>query len=157
MTSVDTWQEEGYQLSPQQLARSGEARSTAVRTVRSATRIPVPDLEARIATAVATHESLRTRYAEFAGLATPVQVVDPVGPVAIERPGADRTVFRAGALTVEHETSGPDGTRLVSHPAAASASTTLSWTRLVGLLLEDAGAAARGDGAAVRRRRRLAR
>ncbi|MEW5351020.1 amino acid adenylation domain-containing protein [Streptomyces sp. 16-176A] len=140
MTSVDTWQEEGYQLSPQQLARSGEARSTAVRTVRSATRIPAPDLEARIATAVATHESLRTRYAEFAGLATPVQVVDPAGPVAVERPGADRTVFRAGALTVEHEL-GPDGTRLVLTLPRLSVDDA-SWTRLVGLLLEDAGAAA---------------
>ena len=85
MTSVETWQEEGYQLSPQQLARLGEARSMAVRTVRTATRIPAPDLEARIAAAVATHESLRTRYTEFAGLPTLVQVVDPVGPVAIER------------------------------------------------------------------------
>ncbi|MFG2977962.1 amino acid adenylation domain-containing protein [Streptomyces sp. NPDC048331] len=140
MTSVETWQEEGYQLSPQQLARSGEARSTAVRTVRTTTRIPVPDLEARIATAVATHESLRTRYTEFAGLPTLVQVVDPVGPVAIERSGTDRTVLRAGALTVEHEL-GPNGTRLVLTLPRLSVDDA-SWTLLVGLLLKDAVAEA---------------
>ncbi|MFJ5309912.1 amino acid adenylation domain-containing protein [Streptomyces sp. NPDC088350] len=140
MTTVETSQEEGYQLSPQQLARSGEARSTAVRTVRTATRIPVPDLAARIATAVATHESLRTRYTEFAGLPTLVQVVDPVGPVAIERSGTDRTVFRAGALTVEHEL-GPDGTRLVLTLPRLSVDDA-SWTLLVGLLLEDTAAPA---------------
>lgn len=140
MTSVETWQEEGYQLSPQQLARLGEARSMAVRTVRTATRIPAPDLEARIATAVATHESLRTRYTEFAGLPTLVQVVDPVSPVAIEQPGTDRTVFRAGALTVEHELA-PDGTQLVLTLPRLSVDDA-SWTRLAGLLLEDTDAPA---------------
>ncbi|MCX5386227.1 amino acid adenylation domain-containing protein [Streptomyces sp. NBC_00083] len=140
MTSVETWQEEGYQLSPQQLARSGEARGTAMRTVATAARIPVPDLEARIASAVAAHESLRTRYTHFAGLPTLVQVVDPVGPVAIERSGTDRTVFRAGALTVEH-TSTANGTRLVLTLPRLSVDDA-SWTRLVGLLLTDAAAAA---------------
>ncbi|MEV0232691.1 amino acid adenylation domain-containing protein [Nonomuraea sp. NPDC050786] len=146
MTSAETWQEEGYQLAPQQLVRSGEAESMAVRTVRAATRIPVPDLETRIAAAVEAHEILRTRYTGIAGLRTLVQVVDPAGPVAIERPGAGRTVLRAGALTVEHELR-PDGTRLVLTLPRLSVDDA-SWSRLTSLLLEDAavgGAAAKGE------------
>lgn len=128
-------QEEGYQLSPQQLARSGQAGSTAVRTVRTAARVPVPVLEARIAAAVAAHEILRTRYTEFAGLPTLVQVVDPVGPVTVEQAVAERTVLRAGALTVEHAL-GPDGTLLVLTLPRLSVDDA-SWQQLVGLLLQD--------------------
>ncbi|MEU5539086.1 AMP-binding protein [Streptomyces sp. NPDC020362] len=136
MTTTETWQEEGYQLAPQQLARSSEGGSTAVRTVRTAARIAVPDLETRITAAVAEHEILRTRYTQPGGLRTLVQVVDPAGPVAIDGSGTGRTVFRAGALTVEHEL-GPDGTRLVLTLPRLSVDDA-SWSRLVGLLLEDA-------------------
>nr|BFE60204.1 hypothetical protein GCM10020063_047300 [Dactylosporangium thailandense] len=135
MTSVETWQEEGYQLAPQQLARLGEAGSTAVRTVRTAARVPAQRLETRLAAAVAAHEILRTRYTELPGLAAPVQVVAPPGPVAVERIGAERTVLRAGELTVEHEL-GAAGTRLVVSLPRLSVDDA-SWSRLVGLLLDD--------------------
>jgi amino acid adenylation domain-containing protein len=132
---VETWPEEGYQLAPQQLARSSEAKSTAVRTVHTATRIPVPELESRMAAAVTAHEILRTRYTELPGLRTVVQVVAPAGPVAIGRIGAERTVLRAGELTVEHEFV-PNGTRLVLALPRLSVDDA-SWTLLLGLLSRD--------------------
>ena len=139
MTSVETWQEEGYQLSPQQLARVGEAESTAVRTVRTTTRIPVPELSARIEALATAHEIVRTRYTELAGLRTPVQVVVPPSAVTIEQLGPDRTVLRAGELTVEHE-FGPDGTRLVLTLPSLSIDDA-SWSLLISDLLRDDAAA----------------
>lgn len=136
MTEAETLAEEGYQLAPQQLVRSGEAASTAVCTVRTAGRIAVRDLEARIAAIVAEYEILRTRYTEPRGLGTVVQVVDPMGPVTTDRPEPGRTVLRAGALTVEHE-DGPDGTRLVLSLPRLSVDDT-SWSQLVSLLIREA-------------------
>ncbi|MEU4621978.1 amino acid adenylation domain-containing protein [Actinoplanes sp. NPDC023801] len=136
MTSVETWQEEGYQLSPQQLARLAGIGRTAVRTVHIADRIPVRDLQVRIAALVTAHEILRTRYTELAGLRTPVQVVDPAGPVAIERGGGERTLLRAGQLTVEHEFV-PEGTRLVLTLPELSVDDA-SWTLLISHLLPEA-------------------
>ncbi|MEQ0559644.1 AMP-binding protein [Amycolatopsis sp. NEAU-NG30] len=135
MTSLETQQEEGYQLAPQQLARSGEAGGTASRTFRTTAHIAGADLEARIAAAVSAHEILRTRYRELSGMLTPVQVVDPAGPVTIDRQANGVTVFRAGALTVEQE-PGPDGTRLVLSLPRLSVDDE-SWSSLAGLLLGD--------------------
>jgi amino acid adenylation domain-containing protein len=135
MTSVETWQEEGYQLSPQQLARVGEAESTAVRTVRTTTRIAVPELGARMEALAAAHEIVRTRYTELAGLGTPVQIVAPASAVTIEQLGPDRTVLRAGELAVEHELV-PDGTRLVLALPRLSVDDT-SWSLLISELLRD--------------------
>ncbi|MEV8371266.1 AMP-binding protein [Kribbella sp. NPDC056861] len=144
MTSIEAWQEEGYQLAPQQIARVSQAQAVAVRTVLTAQPIAAAELESRIAAAVSTYEILRTQYTRPAGLDTLVQVVAPVGPVEVDKVGPDRTVFRAGELVVEHEL-GPDGTRLVVTLPWLSVDDA-SWSRLVGLLLEDAVVATDGDG-----------
>jgi amino acid adenylation domain-containing protein len=144
MTSIEAWQEEGYQLAPQQIARVSQAQAVAVRTVLAAQPIAAAELETRIAAAVSAYEILRTQYTRPAGLDTLVQVVAPVRPVEVDKVGPDRTVFRAGELTVEHEL-GPEGTRLVVSLPWLSVDDA-SWSRLVGLLLEDAAAASDGDG-----------